>query len=280
MLLLDQSGSHRRDRTGKWWRHWCVIMASLSSENDIFIKVEANVMITSLLCQNYFLVNAHRPGRKCEMIMSSSCNQLWRHHYVKTTQDVIFTCEWTSSLRKVSTGKSWHKIGVTSDTLFLDHGNTLQLRHNEHDGVSDHQPHDCLLNRLFRRRSKKTSKPCVTGLCAGNSPMTGGSPHKGPVTREMFPFDYIIMIFCNKLKVSTVRLENTMHSRYLAVPSFHRIRERRPIARPSGRVMALMGCLLWAQSLNKVSSMFLPYHVIFDRDILRVYSTNSVLSVI
>ena len=26
-----------------------------------------------------------------------------------------------------------------------------------------------LLNRLFRRRSKKTSKLCVTGLCAGNS---------------------------------------------------------------------------------------------------------------
>ena len=26
------------------------------------------------------------------------------------------------------------------------------------DGVSNHQPHDCLLNRLFGRRSKKTSK--------------------------------------------------------------------------------------------------------------------------
>ena len=28
----------------------------------------------------------------------------------------------------------------------------LQWRHNDHDGVSNHQPHDCLLNRLFRRR--------------------------------------------------------------------------------------------------------------------------------
>ena len=50
---------------------------------------------------------------------------------------------------------------------------SLQLRHNEHDDVSNHQPHDCLLNRLFRRRSKETSKLCVTGLCAGNSPVTG-----------------------------------------------------------------------------------------------------------
>ena len=53
---------------------------------------------------------------------------------------------------------------------------TLQWRHNEHDSVSHHQPHDCLLNRLFRRRSKKISKLRVTGLCAGNSPGTGEFP--------------------------------------------------------------------------------------------------------
>ena len=44
------------------------------------------------------------------------------------------------------------------------------------DGVSNHQPSDCLLNRLFRRSSKKTSKLRVTGLCAGNSPVTGEFP--------------------------------------------------------------------------------------------------------
>ena len=52
----------------------------------------------------------------------------------------------------------------------------LQWRHVERDGVSNHQPHDCLLNRLFRRRSKKTSKLRVTGLCEGNSPGTGEFP--------------------------------------------------------------------------------------------------------
>ena len=50
---------------------------------------------------------------------------------------------------------------------------TLRWRHNDHAGVSNHQPHGCLLNRLFRRKSKKTSKLRVTGLCAGNSPGTG-----------------------------------------------------------------------------------------------------------
>ena len=35
----------------------------------------------------------------------------------------------------------------------------LQWRHNYRDGVSNRQPHDCLLNHLFRGRSKKISKP-------------------------------------------------------------------------------------------------------------------------
>ena len=71
---------------------------------------------------------------------------------------------------------------------------TLQWRHSDHDGVSNHQPNGCLLNRLFRRRSKKPSKLRVTGLCVGNSPGPVNSPHKGPVTRKMFPFDDVIMV--------------------------------------------------------------------------------------
>ena len=56
---------------------------------------------------------------------------------------------------------------------------SLQWCHKERDGVSNHRRPDCWINRLFRGRSKKTSKPRVTGLCEGNSPVTGGSPHKG-----------------------------------------------------------------------------------------------------
>ena len=52
----------------------------------------------------------------------------------------------------------------------------LRWRHNGRDSVSNHQPHDCLLNHLFRLRSKKTSKLRVTGLCVGNSPGTGEFP--------------------------------------------------------------------------------------------------------
>ena len=52
----------------------------------------------------------------------------------------------------------------------------LQWRYNGRDSVSNHQPHDYLLNRLVRRRLKKTSKLRVTGPCAGNSPGTGEFP--------------------------------------------------------------------------------------------------------
>ena len=52
----------------------------------------------------------------------------------------------------------------------------ITVRHNEHDSVSNYQPHVCLLNRLFRHRSKKTSKLRATGPCAGNSPGTGEFP--------------------------------------------------------------------------------------------------------
>ena len=55
-------------------------------------------------------------------------------------------------------------------------GNTLRWRHNERDGISNHQAHDCLLNHLFRCRSRKRSKLCITGLCAGNSLGTGEFP--------------------------------------------------------------------------------------------------------
>ena len=49
----------------------------------------------------------------------------------------------------------------------------LRWRHNTYDGVSNHQSHDCLRNRLIRSRSKKTWRLRVTGLCVGNSSVTG-----------------------------------------------------------------------------------------------------------
>ena len=71
----------------------------------------------------------------------------------------------------------------------------LQWRHDERYGVSNLQPHDCLLNHLFRRRSKKTSKLRVTALCEGNSPVTGEFPAQRASDAEKIPFDDVIEWF-------------------------------------------------------------------------------------
>ena len=94
---------------------------------------------------------------------------------------------------KISTGRSlvigihrWHVIltlgsckwGKSFPVQTSSHAGSgaLQWRHNERDGASNHQSYDRLLNNSFRRRSKKTSKLRVTGLCDGNSPVTGDFP--------------------------------------------------------------------------------------------------------
>ena len=65
----------------------------------------------------------------------------------------------------------------------------LQWRHNGHDGVSNHQPHDYLLNRLFGRRAKKHQSSAALAFVRGIHRWPVNSPHKWPVTRKMFPFD-------------------------------------------------------------------------------------------
>ena len=78
----------------------------------------------------------------------------------------------------------------------------LQWSHNERNGVSNHQPHDCLLKRLFRRRSKKISKLRVTGLCAGNSPVSiwwrhhdNSLPHSANITSKLMAISMLAEIY-------------------------------------------------------------------------------------
>ena len=105
--------------------------------------------------------------------------------------------------------------------FFLKVHMALHWRHNGHDGVSNHRPHGCLLNRLFRRRSKKTSKLRVTGLCAWNSPGPVNSPHKGPVTRKMFPFDDVIMVFFLSMYVCLCVKASVVSILFCSVPLGH-----------------------------------------------------------
>ena len=55
----------------------------------------------------------------------------------------------------------WHQGPCTSAVIMNHYSDVLM---------------GAMASHLFRRRSKKTSKLRVTGLCAGNSPMTGEFP--------------------------------------------------------------------------------------------------------
>ena len=85
--------------------------------------------------------------------------------------------------------KVLHGISIEICTL-----SSLRWRHNERDSVSNHQQYDCLHNRLFRRRSKKISKLCVTDLCVRKSPGTGEFPAQMASNEAMLPFDDVIKV--------------------------------------------------------------------------------------
>ena len=97
-----------------------------------------------------------------------------------------FRCSQWWILRKyddisVSVKKTSQMDAIKHPISYLSYNKCIALlwRHNGRNGVSNHQPHDCLLKRsfsMFRCRSKKTSKLRVAGLCATNSPMTGEFP--------------------------------------------------------------------------------------------------------
>ena len=79
---------------------------------------------------------------------------------------------------------------------------TLQWRHNGRDSVSNHQPHECLLNRLIRRRKHQSSASLafVRGIHRG--------PVTRPVTRKMFSFDDVIM---KQLETFAVQWRISLH---------------------------------------------------------------------
>ena len=64
---------------------------------------------------------------------------------------------------------------------------SLQWRHDECDGVSNHRRLDCLLSQ--RKHQSSASLAFVRGIHWW--PLD--SPHKGPVTRKMFPFGDVII---------------------------------------------------------------------------------------
>ena len=115
-----------------------------------------------------------------------SCYDCWHANGMRKNANAILT----DIFCKLKTRK---KIWCPTILIHYYVLKTLHWRHYRYDDVSNHQHHDCLLNRLFRHKSKKTPKLRVTGLYEGNTPMTDEFPAQRSVNRKMFPLDDIIM---------------------------------------------------------------------------------------
>ena len=74
---------------------------------------------------------------------------------------------------------------------------SLQWRHNLHDVVSNHQPYDCFATVYAGADQGKHQSSASLAIVRGIHRWPVNSPHKGPVTRKMFPFDDVIMIDVN-----------------------------------------------------------------------------------
>ena len=172
------------------WRHW--------SESTLVWRHQAinwTIFDLSLVrfSDNYLRAIAHKPPiakSSWKLLDQNSFNfprgQWVKHAFTFGNQE---QWQWPKEWWQVfnfGCSMQYHNNGVMAWLMKHVGRSPLRWRHDGHDGVSNHQPHHCLLNRLFECTSKKTSKLRVTGLCAGNS------PHKWPVTRKMFPFDDVI----------------------------------------------------------------------------------------
>ena len=117
--------------------------------------------------------------------------------------------------RLCQTSMTNNAINIRMFRNFCHH--SLQWRHNGLDGVSNHQPHHCLLSRYSgpdqRKHQSSASLAFVWGIHRG--PMN--SPHKWSVTREMFPLDDVIMHTLTLGDVAVILKVLTSNSSYKIV---------------------------------------------------------------
>ena len=127
-------------------------------------------LLITMRC-HYEMVNFHKIRTKRHLIAHPWSHDLWIQTLIYDPPESQQYCmKYHVILDRVMTAHDCTTRALAGQR------HTLRWRHNGRDSVSNHQPHDCLLNRLFRRRSNKTSKLRVTGLCADNSSLTREFP--------------------------------------------------------------------------------------------------------
>ena len=99
-------------------------------------------------------------------------------------------------------GTLWH---VNWDTICYT---SLQLRHNERDGVSNHRCLGCLLIVCSGVDQRKHQSTASLTFVRGIYRWTVDSPHKGPVTWKMFPVDKNVSVADGVFLGTSAQAEN------------------------------------------------------------------------
>ena len=136
-------------------------------------------IIIRYVCQHWFIDPAHKSH-------NAPASYPTMHHFVAE----MCTCVHISVTK-------WCTLGYLSDALWdllVGHGwdteEALQWCHNEHHRVSNHQPHEWIYSGTDQRKHQSSAS---LAFMWGIYQWPLNSPHKGPVTRKMFPFDDLIM---------------------------------------------------------------------------------------
>ena len=125
-------------------------------------------------------------------------------HYLKQCCSIIsgilcHTSESNFTKKKLIPNTSWKSTLLRLLPHLAEANNYLRWRHNERHGISNHRRLSCVLNRLFRRESKKNQSSVSLAFVRGIHRWPVNSPHKGPVTRKMFPFYDVIILMLYRL---------------------------------------------------------------------------------
>ena len=128
----------------------------------------------------------------------SRCGDLWRSRYPRGVN--VMVCFWQRAFTSlyVRVNKEITKRYTCTPRKIAkiyrqENHRPLQWRHNDYDGVSNHQPHDCLLNVYSDADHRKHQSSASLAFVRGIRRRPVNSPHKWPVTRKMLPFDDVIM---------------------------------------------------------------------------------------
>ena len=122
-----------------------------------------------------------------------------QHNFYDTRPSSIFHYEGNDYINQYEFRiYSWIRILTLNSLRLMGHYiNSLPWRHNDRNGVSNHQPHDFYSGSDQRKLQSSASLAFVRGIhrCPVNS------PHKHPVRRKKFPSDDVIMLNFDSTKL-------------------------------------------------------------------------------